>query len=55
VHVTYVRPRVLDDAQVVAVREHIEEWRAKAHKMLLQIEDSTGACAGWTTTRRPRA
>jgi 26S proteasome regulatory subunit N9 len=41
VHVTYVRPRVLDDAQVVAVRERVEEWRAKAHKMLLQIEDNT--------------
>ena len=41
VHVTYVRPRVLDDAQVVAVRERIEDWRAKAHKMLLHIEDST--------------
>lgn len=41
VHVTYVRPRVLDDAQVVAVRERIEDWRAKAHKMLVQIEDNT--------------
>lgn len=41
VHVTYVRPRVLDDAQVVAVRERIEAWRSKAHAMLLQIEDST--------------
>jgi 26S proteasome regulatory subunit N9 len=41
VHFTYVRPRVLDDAQVSAIRDRIEDWRAKAHKMLLNIEDNT--------------
>jgi 26S proteasome regulatory subunit N9 len=41
VHFTYIRPRVLDDAQVSAIRERIEDWRDKAHKMLLKIEDST--------------
>jgi 26S proteasome regulatory subunit N9 len=39
VHVSYVKPRVLDMAQVAALKARVDEWRAKAHTMLLTLEE----------------
>ena len=39
VHVSYVKPRVLDAAQVAALKARVDEWRAKAHAMLLTLEE----------------
>ena len=40
-HVSYVRPRVLDAAQVAGLKERVDAWRAKAHGMLLYLEDNS--------------
>ena len=41
VHVTFVKPRVLDTKQITAVRDKAEAWRAKAKETLLFLEDHT--------------
>jgi 26S proteasome regulatory subunit N9 len=41
VHVSYVKPRVLDRAQIGALKERVDAWRAKAHTTLLFMEDRT--------------
>jgi len=38
-HVSFVKPRVLDGAQVAALKARVDEWRAKAHAMLLTLEE----------------
>lgn len=40
-HVSYVRPRVLDAAQVAALKARIDDWRSKAFTMLLTLEEGS--------------
>jgi 26S proteasome regulatory subunit N9 len=40
-HVSYVRPRVLDAGQVAGLKGRVDEWRSKAHGMLLYLEDNS--------------
>jgi 26S proteasome regulatory subunit N9 len=41
VHVTFVKPRVLDKAQVAVLKERVEAWRDKAAGALRFLEDHT--------------
>mmetsp|Transcript_10878 Transcript_10878/g.37897 ORF Transcript_10878/g.37897 Transcript_10878/m.37897 type:complete len:382 (-) Transcript_10878:445-1590(-) len=42
VHVTYVRPRVLDPTQVAGVKDKVDAWAAKTKAAKEFIEDNTG-------------
>ena len=39
--VTWVQPRVLDNAQLARVGEQLDEWAAKAHTALTFLDDQT--------------
>lgn len=41
VHITFVKPRVLDKVQVAALQERVENWRQKAHTALVFMEEQT--------------
>ena len=41
VHVSFLKPRVLDAKQINAVKEKAEAWRGRAKEMLRYLEDGT--------------
>jgi 26S proteasome regulatory subunit N9 len=41
VHVTFVKPRALDKAQIATLREKVEAWRQKAGTALSLLESET--------------
>jgi len=41
VHITFVKPRVLDKAQIGELADRVDAWREKARSSLLFMEDHT--------------
>ncbi len=41
VHVTFIKPRVLDKAQIAVLKEKVEAWRQKTATALVFMEEQT--------------